>query len=686
MSDHDTRPFGSHPSAQRPQHPTQLIAARPGLPPRRPGGGDGGGGDGGGHVVTIDLIDGDLIKGSGAEIFLLIGGNRRWVPDPATLVTLRPPRGVITITDAQLTGIPRGADLPSRADGHLYQAPPLPAVFYTESGQRHWVPDQSTLDAYGGQVAVTFVSHADLVAIPEGDPLPSLKQPTTVGEYLRSQAEMHVDPPQETHTRTVDSTTTIDGIDVVLINEHAALRSISENTWALSPAADVLYPGALVQGATLPTGLLAPVAGGLRRAGGTITIKTDLKNAQPLSKSATLDDVTDHGVEDARVALLRQLDPQDSAAYIDLSSHQARSFEHAMMKIGVAFHAGAVDASANASFTDNVKKNSIVVAFRQVFYSMVFEPPVGDNQFFAADVTVAQVQAVSDQVRNPVCYISQVDYGRSIVICASSSESETKLSGALQVAINESAKTTPGGKINVDAESERVLANSSLRVVVVGGDSRAGTDEVRDPINHLSDWINTGGTFTADNPGQPLRYVVRHAGSQRIVQINLSSEYDEVVGVAAKPADRTFQIWDGRGGGTVNTGIKVHKGDQLDINATGTNWSGVILTGDYGPEGWTTWDTPGGGGAGYPMPDRHPFGLVGNWDSGDVKAQGWFWIGTGYSGTDQPRQDGTHTLFLGTNDNNPLNGDSDKRFTVRVRVNPDINRLGLNGVGRASTT
>jgi hypothetical protein len=87
-------------------------------------------------------------------------------------------------------------------------------------------------------------------------------------------------------------------------------------------------------------------------------------------------------------------------------------------------------------------------------------------------------------------------------------------------------------------------------------------------------------------------------------------------------------------------------------------------------------------GSGYPLPNNHPLSLAGAWDgvSTDPHAAG-FSIG---SGINQRVSFGGGTtsrvLWLGTNDNNPYNGDDNKRFTVHVRVT----RAQLPNVGRAS--
>jgi hypothetical protein len=194
-------------------------------------------------------------------------------------------------------------------------------------------------------------------------------------------------------------------------------------------------------------------------------------------------------------------------------------------------------------------------------------------------------------------------------------------------------------------------------------------------------WMTAGGVFTADNPGGPLSYTARWAGSRTVASINQTTTYSEPVAAVGANADATFQVWDGPHGGPIPTNIRVANGDQLDVTATGKNWSGVILTGDYGPDGWTTWDKPSG--SGYPLPNNHPFALAGAWDGVSVDpnaGNAWFYIGSGINQRITFNGTTSRVLWLGTNDNDAYNGDDNKRFTVHVRVT----RAQLPNVGRAT--
>lgn len=112
--------------------------------------------------------DGTLLKASGPEIDRMAGDVRRWVPDEATFGYLGLDwNKVVQVPDSEWSAIPEGPPYPSRADGTLLKASG-PKIYVMQGGKRHWIPDPATFNASGYQwSAVVQVADADLNAIPE---------------------------------------------------------------------------------------------------------------------------------------------------------------------------------------------------------------------------------------------------------------------------------------------------------------------------------------------------------------------------------------------------------------------------------------------------------------------------------------------------------------------------------------
>ena len=105
-------------------------------------------------------------------VFFMAGGLRRHV-DVLTLRVIG--SGVHSIAPADLAAIPLGPDLPTRAEGTLYQGAGAVYAYVIRSGRKLAIPDATTmrdagLDATAPRLAITA---ADLADIPDGTPLAS---------------------------------------------------------------------------------------------------------------------------------------------------------------------------------------------------------------------------------------------------------------------------------------------------------------------------------------------------------------------------------------------------------------------------------------------------------------------------------------------------------------------------------
>ena len=117
--------------------------------------------------------DGTLLRASGPEVDRMDGGQRRWIPDPSTFNCMKLDWGAIqTISDSEWNQIPQGVAYPSRVDGTLLQGSG-PQIYVMAGCQRRYIPDPETFNALGySWSAVVHVSDADLNAIAQGKQIP----------------------------------------------------------------------------------------------------------------------------------------------------------------------------------------------------------------------------------------------------------------------------------------------------------------------------------------------------------------------------------------------------------------------------------------------------------------------------------------------------------------------------------
>ena len=104
----------------------------------------------------------------------------------------------------------------------------------------------------------------------------------------------------------------------------------------------------------------------------------------------------------------------------------------------------------------------------------------------------------------------------------------------------------------------------------------------------------------------------------------------------------------------VDTGIDLEPGDGVVIDGSGSIWSGVVFSGNNGPDGWG----PGRLGAGVPAPNAPVYSLVAQVGGAGPA----FYVGPHF----ESRTLGRGRLFLRINDEAPGNGSG--AFTARVQV------------------
>lgn len=122
------------------------------------------------------LKEGDLLQGNGSEIYVLQNGQRRWIPNELTFLTLGYKRGdVKKILDHELMAIPEASPITKNVskykDGTLLQGTE-PAVYVVSLGYRRLIPNTGTFDALGYRWEnVQTIPEQELAAIPELQPL-----------------------------------------------------------------------------------------------------------------------------------------------------------------------------------------------------------------------------------------------------------------------------------------------------------------------------------------------------------------------------------------------------------------------------------------------------------------------------------------------------------------------------------
>lgn len=441
-----------------------------------------------------------------------------------------------------------------------------------------------------------------------------------------------------------ESTARIDGVDYKVTEKTRQQTMAVHELVAFDPNADALWPGSLVQGKSLQTGVLAPIA--LPRAPGTVTLTT------PLDVPRTSFVLERPSLAAAQQAIQELLAPVQRAtpARLAYTSITSESWQQGLLTLGVDARWLNGTAQADLSTRGSKARSLMAVKLTQAYYTLAFNPPEHPSAMLDPSVGVEDARLYMDKGNPPVA-ISSVTYGRMLILIFQSSASTNELEVAVNAAMHSAGAS---GEVKIDGKHVETLRSSQISVLALGGAGQSAIKLITgDPAQGLQAYLSEGATFSKDSPGLPISYQTRYVRDNTTAGMALTTRWKQrfltgVEGSADKKVGPRSKI--------VDTGIRIRAGDIIRIAASGTIWSGVIGTGgDVDPRGWHTWDKPSEGG--FPMQNASPFCLVARVDGN------WFKVGPQYDAVYTGSSDNLR-LSVNTNSYNVGSGE----WTVSVRV------------------
>ena len=169
--------------------------------------------------------------------------------------------------------------------------------------------------------------------------------------------------------------------------------------------------------------------------------------------------------------------------------------------------------------------------------------------------------------------VSNVDYGRMIMINIVSEHSENKIKAALKAA----AATN---KAQLSAEYKNVLNDASFKYMVYGGSSeKAGSLVVTKDYQKLLEVINSESKFTENTCAAPISYTARFLRDGRIASSNIATDYVETTSVTRKSIP--LRIFGTGINGRMSCGkVKVEGEQIIGFNKDGTRQTKKIVIAD----------------------------------------------------------------------------------------------------------
>jgi len=277
------------------------------------------------------------------------------------------------------------------------------------------------------------------------------------------------------------------------------------------PNVSVVYPGSLLQGASLNNATPDVIA--VKRGGGTVSI--DIINGSG-SVYVNLNEIKKSVVTQALNNIIFSNNKVMPARFT-FNHELVKTNEELSLALGLNVEISPVTIVANLSFLNNSTANHYLVELKQTFFTMSYDIPPSYDDFF--DPTVKPMDLAKYVGKdNPACYVSDVTYGRVFYLLIESTSSKEEITAAINVSFD--GIPVSG---NIDANYLSTLENLSIKVIALGGSTTSTFSAINS--NSLSSLTTLLGQSSDLKTGVPLSYVVRTVYSNKLVKNKLDIEY-----------------------------------------------------------------------------------------------------------------------------------------------------------------
>ena len=316
-----------------------------------------------------------------------------------------------------------------------------------------------------------------------------------------------------------------DGSAVIIVKQvkHRLSGNIDDIV-ILSPTHSVVWPGALVKAdQDLVRGTPTPIQ--VRRA--PMWLSVDL----PGIGGRGVFEVEDPSHGTVQAAVDRALDYWNDNQYREGYVSKSRSkyvstivYSTEQMAASLGLHYGFLKGSVSSQFrTTTTKTSKVAMAlFKQVFYTVSFDPPSKAGAVFHPSVTLNDVRSqMSRDV--PPAYVSSVDYGRILML-------QIETSTDTQNAEIEGVVKYLSAQVKASAEHEKTLKKSKVTLITIGGNAEVNARAVdATRIQDLHEVIQgKNALYSKSNPGQPIAYTIRFLKDGRLAKMGYSTDYTEM--------------------------------------------------------------------------------------------------------------------------------------------------------------
>jgi hypothetical protein len=283
-----------------------------------------------------------------------------------------------------------------------------------------------------------------------------------------------------------------------------------ENSLLLDPTNEIIFPGSLLESASVTDGSYRPIIFPRRP----MVISTSLTNVKGSSKDTIHDPSS---ISSARVAITNIFQRGINGkipAKMTKEVLKVYSLEQASLAVGANFNGWGAKVAAKFSWNNKKIKQRYVVKFYQEFCNVSVDLPKKPSDIFDSLPKPTILGSYS-----PV-YVSNVKYGRVVLFLWETESNDEQIEASLKASYNTLAA---GGSISTDAKLKEILQKSTMQVLAFGGDPTEAA-KINSPET-MQKFIENSAEFTPNSPGVIIGYTLRFLKDNSIAKIVKATEY-----------------------------------------------------------------------------------------------------------------------------------------------------------------
>ena len=329
------------------------------------------------------------------------------------------------------------------------------------------------------------------------------------------------------HGESIDNKFSNDSFDkggefVVVEHQKKNITNTTSNLSVTSSNDARVYPGALFRA---DQNLMDNVPTLISANRGPLTLSVDLPGFHNGESVATVTRPTKSTVTSAVNDLVSKWNSQYAATHhvaakMQYDSASAQSMNQLKAKFGADFAKIGVPLKIDFDAVHRGEKQTQIVNFKQTYYNVSVDAPDSPSDFFAPCTSPESLKRRGVDEKHPPVYVSNVAYGRSMYVKFDTNSKSTDFQAAVEAAIK-------GVEIKPNTEFHRILQNTSVTAVILGGSANGAAKVITGNIDTLKALIQEGANMSTSSPAVPIAYTTSFVKDNEVATLQSNSDYIE---------------------------------------------------------------------------------------------------------------------------------------------------------------